>query len=90
MRLSSRAAGFWAALPARGFSRNGSRAVRSHEQTQKVGKNYPFVADMRDEPGSACTGFEACEKNLVDDDCRETDERHAQRMVMKKRDAQQS
>ena len=62
----------------------------AHEQTQKVGKNYPFVADMRDEPGSACTGFEACEKNLVDDDCRETDERHAQRMVMKKRDAQQS
>ncbi len=41
-------------------------------------------------PAAPVPVLKPCEKNLVDDDCRETDERHAQRMVMKKRDAQQS
>ena len=60
------------------------------EQTEKVDEDDPFVAEMSEEPGRAGAGFETGEHHLVNRNRHQSDESDPERVVMKKRDAEQS
>lgn len=62
---------------------------KTHQQTKEVDEDDPFVLDVRYKSGHAGTRFEAGERDFVDRNCRQADERDTHGVMMKHGDADQ-
>ena len=59
------------------------------QEPEQVGEDHPLVREMQPQAGQARALLEARERELVDDDRGEPDQRDPERVVMEKRDAEQ-
>ena len=61
----------------------------AEQQPQEVREDHPLVQEMQPESGKAFAGLEAGERELVQHDCREPDQRDGKNVAVEYRDAQQ-
>ena len=62
---------------------------KTHQQTKQVDEDDPFVLDVRYKSDHARTRFEAGERDFVDRNCHQADERDTHGVKMKHGDADQ-
>jgi hypothetical protein len=61
----------------------------THQQTKQIGEDDPLVLDVRKKSDHAGTCFEARERDFVNRNCHQTDERDTHGVMMKHGDADQ-
>jgi hypothetical protein len=61
----------------------------THQQTKQIGEDDPLVLDVRKKSDYAGTRLEAGERDFVDRNCHQADERDTHGVMMKHGDADQ-